>query len=148
MMAGKCLLLSEQRNAIFTPGSGSAVGGQVQFGEGLHDAVKRQIFEEFGLEVEPYMLLEVYEIHVPSPKRIINGVRFLCLAGDGSIRLNEREFTQFKWVGFPVPANLDWIEGVKAILDTIGPELLSKLPQRKSPDSERGPTAVPSTVVN
>ena len=48
---------------------------------------------------------------------------------------------------FPVPANLDWIEGVKAILDTIGPELLSNPPQRKAPDTERGPT-VPSIAVN
>jgi|SRR5579859_800546 len=130
------------------PGKWECGGGQVHYGEGLNDAVKRQIFEEFGLEVEPYALLEIYEIHVPAPKRIINGVRFLCLAGDGVIRLNEREFTQYQWVRFPVPIDLDWIEGVKKILDTIGPELLAKLPQRKQPESERGPASLPSTVVN
>jgi 8-oxo-dGTP diphosphatase len=129
------------------PGKWECGGGQVNYGEGLNDAVKRQIFEEFGLEVEPYALLEIYEIHVPGPKRVINGVRFLCLASDGVIRLNSREFTQYQWVGFPVPADLDWIEGVKKMLDTIGPELLSKLPQRKAPDTERGPRSIPSTAV-
>jgi hypothetical protein len=72
----------------------------------------------------------------------------LCIAGEGDIRLNGREFLQHKWVGFPVPANLNWIEGVKRILDAIGPELLSKLPQRRAPDSERGPVTLPSLAVH
>jgi len=72
------------------------------------------------------------------------GLRFLGIAGDGVIRPNEREFSQYQWVGFPVPSNLDWIEGVKKILDAIGPELLN----RKAPDSERRPIAVPSRAIN
>jgi len=126
------------------PGKWECGGGRVNDGESFNDAVKRQIFEEFGLDVEPCDLLETYEIHVPGQKRIIAGLRFLCIAGDGVIRLNEREFTQCQWVGFPVPTNLDWIEGVKKILDTIGPQLLT----RKAPDSERSPTSLPYRAVN
>jgi|ERR1043166_6200416 8-oxo-dGTP diphosphatase len=128
------------------PGKWECGGGQVQYGEGFEHAIRRQIFEEFGLDVEPCELLETYEIHVPG-QRVIPGLRFLCLAGCGRIRLNKREFTRYQWVQFPVP-NLDWIEGVKKILDTIGPQLLTRLVERKSPDSERGPISIPSRAVN
>src|SRR5579863_9865556 len=64
------------------PGKWECGGGQVNPGEGFNDAVKRQIFEEFGLDVEPCDLLETYEIHVPGQKRVIAGLRFLCIAGD------------------------------------------------------------------
>jgi ADP-ribose pyrophosphatase YjhB (NUDIX family) len=122
------------------PGKWECGGGRVNDGEGFTDAVKRQIFEEFCIEVEPLDLLETYEIHVPGNKRVIAGLRFLCIAGDGAVRLNEREFTQYRWVSFPVPTNLDWIEGVKRILDGLGSELLP----RKAPGSQGLP--VPTRV--
>jgi len=125
------------------PGQWECGGGRVNDGESFNDAVKRQIFEEFRIDVEPFDLLETYEIFVHGKKRIA-GLRFLCLAGDGVVRLNEREFKQYQWVTFPVPANLDWIEGVKRILDAIGPELLT----RKAPESQRNPTSVPSRAVH
>ena len=126
------------------PGKWECGGGRVNDGEGFNDAVKHQIFEEFCIDVEPVDLLETYEIHVSGQKRIIAGLRFLCIAGDGVVRLNQREFTQYRWVTFPVPTDLDWIEGVKKILDIIGPQLLT----RKAPDSQRGPTSLPFQAVN
>ena len=46
----------------------------VHNGENFEAAVKRQMFEEFGLHVTPWVLLEAYEIHIRPPQRIIPGV--------------------------------------------------------------------------
>jgi len=127
------------------PGKWECGGGRVNDSESFSDAIKRQIFEEFRIDVEPLDLLETYVIHVPGEKRVIAGLRFLCIAGNGVVRLNDREFTEYRWVTFPVPANLDWIEGVKKILDVLGPELLTT---RKPPDSQRNPTSASSRAVN
>jgi 8-oxo-dGTP pyrophosphatase MutT (NUDIX family) len=126
------------------PGKWECGGGRLNDGESFNDAIRRQAFEEFGIEVEPLELLETYEIHVPGKKRVIAGLRFLCVASDGVVRLNEREFTSFKWVTFPVPSDLDWIDGVKRILDDLETELL----KRKAPDSQRGPASLNSRAVN
>ena len=109
------------------PGKWECGGGQVRRGESFSAAVKRQIFEEFGLEIEPLYLIEAYEIHVPDQQKVIPGVRFLCLAKHGRVRLNRREFSSFRWTDLPVP-DLDWIPGVKETLSSaLAPERLSLL---------------------
>jgi 8-oxo-dGTP pyrophosphatase MutT (NUDIX family) len=127
------LIAKRTRERSLYPGRWECGGGQVRSGETLEDAVKRQIFEEFGIEIEPCHVLETYAIHVPSERRVIPGVRFLCLAGNARVRLNKREFSCHRWSTFPVP-NYDWIEGVKNMLDVIGPELSSRIPGRKPPE--------------
>jgi 8-oxo-dGTP diphosphatase len=110
------------RRSLF-PGKWECGGGQVRKGEGFEGAIRRQIFEEFGLDVQIYQVLQSYEIHVRK-QGIIPGIRYLCLAHEGRVRLNKREFSRFRWVNIcPVP-NLDWIGGVKEILDTISPDML------------------------
>lgn len=94
-------------------------GGQVRSGEDFKTAIRRQMFEEFGLKVEPCYIVEDYSIHVPEERqRTIPGVRYVCTASEGRVRLNKREFTQYRWVDFPVP-KLDWIPGVKEMLDSL-----------------------------
>ena len=137
------LIAQRTKERHLYPGKWECGGGRVNPSESFGDAIKRQIFEEFRLDVEPIDLLETYEIQVPGRNRI-PGLRFLCLAGDGTVQLNGREFDQYKWVSFPVPSDLDWIEGVKNILDVIGPELLS----RKAPESQGRTTPLPSRAVH
>ena len=110
-------------------------GRMVRKGESFESAVRRQMFEKFGLEVQPYSLLQAYEIHVPG-QRIIPGVRFVCLAHEGEVRLNLREFSRHRWVGFPVPKSLDWISGVKEALDRIQ---LDQLPDWTAAESRKPP---------
>jgi 8-oxo-dGTP diphosphatase len=127
-------------------------GGQVRKGEDFEDALKRQFFEEFGIEVEVGHILEGYSIPVP-PRGKIPGVRYLCYATEGRVRLNKREFTTFRWVRFPVP-KLPWIEGVKRMLDVVAAEFQvdaqhtggKPQPIRKPVGSERrGLRVVPRT---
>ena len=82
----------------------------VRCGESFDSAIQRQIFEEFGLEIERGRVLEVYEIPLPKNRKppIIPGVRFLWVAKVGKVRLNRREFSTFRWIDLPVETSLDW----------------------------------------
>jgi isopentenyldiphosphate isomerase len=86
------------------PGKWECGGRMVRRGEGFDAAIQRQIFEEFGLEIDRARLLDVYEIPLPKNRRqpIIPGIRFLCVAKVGKVRLNKREFSTFRWLSLPV----------------------------------------------
>jgi len=113
------------------PGKWECGGGMVRRGEGFDAGIQRQIFEEFGLEIERVRVLEVYEIPLPKNRRqpIIPGVRFLCVAKAGKVRLNKREFSTFRWLDLPVRESLDWIGGIKEILDEVATMLGQNIPQ-------------------
>ena len=132
------------------PGKWECGGGHVRAGEDFADAARRQIFEEFGLDVEIVgPPLEIYAIRIPHGQRLIPGIRFLALAGETAVRLNKREFSTYEWVKFPVPEDRDYIQGVKNVLDCIGPELYSRIIERKPPVSERGgETSSPSRAIH
>jgi 8-oxo-dGTP pyrophosphatase MutT (NUDIX family) len=112
------------------PGKWECGGGMVRRGEGFDAAIQRQIFEEFGLEVERVRVLEVYEIPLPKNRRqpIIPGVRFLCVAKAGKVRLNKREFSTCRWVNLPMEQPLDCIGGIKEILDEVAVMLGQNIP--------------------
>jgi len=95
----------------------------VRHGEGFSSALRRQFFEEFGLEVQVHYPLEHYEIHIPGKQRIIPGVRILCEANQGDVRLNTGEFSEYRWLDLPVTEQLDWIGGIKEILDRVANDL-------------------------
>jgi 8-oxo-dGTP pyrophosphatase MutT (NUDIX family) len=140
---GRWQLLAGRRTdtrSLF-PGKWECGGGQVRKGEDFQAAVRRQFFEEFGLEVTPLHVIEPYTIHVPV-RHVIPGVRFLCLARTGIVRLNNREFSEYRWLDLPLSApDLDWIPGLKETLDThVSPAILNQLfePAPKPPgDSQR-----------
>jgi len=94
-------------------------GGTVQPTETFETAIKRQLFEELGLQVRPMQVMEVYEIPIRGPQRLIPGVRFLCEAKAGRVRLNRREFSTYRWLKVPVRVKLDWISGLKEVADTV-----------------------------
>jgi 8-oxo-dGTP pyrophosphatase MutT (NUDIX family) len=94
-------------------------GGTVQPTETFESAIKRQIFEELGLQVRPMQVMEVYEIPIRGPQRLIPGVRFICEAKAGRVRLNRREFSTYRWLKVPVRAKLDWISGLKEVVDSV-----------------------------
>lgn len=114
------------------PGKWECGGGMVRSGENFETAIRRQVFEEFGLHARPLEVLELYEIHTADPLQpIIPGVRFLCQATHETVRLNRREFSRYEWVSFPVP-NRDFIGSLAAVLQSLAARL-----HRDSQDGQR-----------
>ena len=62
---GRVVLVERGREPL--KGAWSIPGGAVQAGESLKDAVRREVREETGLEVEPVSLVEVFERITPDP---------------------------------------------------------------------------------
>jgi 8-oxo-dGTP pyrophosphatase MutT (NUDIX family) len=125
------LVASRTSDRSLFPGKWECGGDMVRRGEGFDAAIQRQIFEEFGLEIDRVRVLEVYEIPLPKNRRqpIIPGVRLLCVAKAGSVRLNKREFSTFRWLNLPVIESLDLIGGIKEILDEVATMLGQNIPQ-------------------
>ena len=84
------------------------------------------MFEEFGLQVDPWFIVEAYQIHIPGPQKIIPGVRFVCLSNQGKINLNKREFSTHKWLNLPLEEPLDWIDGIERAIKQITPRILNR----------------------
>ena len=87
--------------------------------EDFDSAIERQIFEELGLDVKPVQVIEVYRIPIAGPQRLIPGVRFLCEAKSGRVKLNEREFSEYRWLKVPLREKLDWITGLKEVAQHV-----------------------------
>jgi 8-oxo-dGTP pyrophosphatase MutT (NUDIX family) len=125
---GQWVILAARRSSkrSLFPEKWECGGGMVRAGEGFEEALKRQMFEEFGLDVEPWFIVESYQIHIPKKQRIIPGVRFVCRTKQGDVKLNDREFSEFKWIKLPLSESLDWIGGIEEIIRTVvTPKLLS-----------------------
>jgi 8-oxo-dGTP pyrophosphatase MutT (NUDIX family) len=106
------------------PGKWECGGGMVRAGEGFDAAIRRQMFEEFGLKIERVKIVEIYEIHIPRGQHVIPGIRFLCVANDGKVRLNRREFSSHRWIDLPIREQLDWIPGLGEVIDGLTEDLL------------------------
>jgi 8-oxo-dGTP pyrophosphatase MutT (NUDIX family) len=133
---GEWHFLAAQRTAdrSLFPGKWECGGGMIRPNEGFAAAIRRQIFEEFGLDVEPYQLLEAYEIHGSDQgiavngdrsAAIIPGIRWVCLTHAGKVRLNKREFARYRWLKWPGPKSLDWIGEIREAVSRI---VLDQLP--------------------
>ncbi|MEK7630510.1 MAG: NUDIX domain-containing protein [Patescibacteria group bacterium] len=135
----KVLGAKRSRERSLFPGHWECGGGSVLPGESFEAAIKRQIFEELGLAIEPRQILEAYSIHVPTEQRVIPGIRFLCLANKGAVKLNFREFSSFRWFDLPLRQSVPWIPGIKEVLDRVGEDLgTTKLPPARVEKSPVG----------
>jgi len=60
---GKILLVERGKEPL--KGYWSIPGGIVETGERLEEAIRREVAEETGLEVEPYAMFEIFERIIP-----------------------------------------------------------------------------------
>lgn len=76
-------------------------GGHVEYGESLKAALKREMKEELGLEVDIVRPLVVQEA-INSPLFWKKGhfimVDFLCEVKSDDVKIDGREITSYKWV--------------------------------------------------
>lgn len=75
-------------------------GGHIELGERSETAVKREVKEEVGLEVEPVRLLLVQEAIYPADyikHEHYIFLDYLCRASSSEVKLDEKEIQEYLW---------------------------------------------------
>lgn len=94
---GKMLLLRRSLQDDVDPGIWETVGGKIEFGETMQEALRREIREETGLPVEVGELLYASTFFT-NPARQIFLLCYACAAGSDSIALSG-EHIDYCWAG-------------------------------------------------
>jgi len=97
---GKYLLLQRSESKDFGGGAWECVTGRVDQGEGFTRAVRREVREELGVEVQVDLILGTMHFYrgPAVPENELVGVQFCCsLADPASIRISV-EHAVFRWV--------------------------------------------------
>jgi len=115
---GRFLVAKRAPNRALFPNLWECGGGHMKEDETFHEALKRQMREEFGVMIEPLKILGTYEITTVKPK--IPGITYLCkLIG----YVNEQgpviseEHTEYKWIPPEEIKTLEFIPKVKETLE-------------------------------
>ena len=76
-------------------------GGHVELGERLETAIKREVKEEVGLEVEPVKLLSVQEAIYPVDyikREHYIFLDYLCRTHESKVKLDGNEIQEYIWM--------------------------------------------------
>ncbi len=98
--AVKAFILHEEKflvvhKPIFEEDIWELPGGRTEFGETAEDTVKREVFEETGLHVNPIRILDTWN-HVNDQYQI-TGIIYLCSFQGGEVQLSS-EHNKFMWI--------------------------------------------------
>jgi 8-oxo-dGTP diphosphatase len=100
-------------------------GGKIDLGESIIAAVKREVLEEVGLEVEVQDLLNVFEHVTPGEDNyhfII--LYYRCFPISSEIKHNVDEVEEAQWVPPAELNNFNMPQGTRFILTKLFPEIL------------------------
>lgn len=108
----KILVVKRGANEIAYAGKWAYPGGKVEKGETIMQALKREILEEVGIEIEDYKeLLQDYTFVKPDGNNVV-GLNFLVRAKNKEVKLSE-EFQDYKWVNLSELMGLDRIPEIE-----------------------------------
>ena len=97
-------------------------GGKIDLGEPILVALKREVHEEVGLEVEVESLIDVFEHVTPGEDNYHFVILYyLCRPLSCDIKHNEQEVAEVEWVHYSNLANYTIAEGASYILDKVFP---------------------------
>jgi 8-oxo-dGTP diphosphatase len=119
--AGEILLT--RRNIPPFLGEWVMPGGKIDLGEQIVRALKREVLEEVGLEVEVQNLLDVFEHVTPGEDHYHFVILYYrCYPLSSDIQHNELEVDEACWVAPAELSNYKMPEGTRFILDKLFPE--------------------------
>jgi len=89
-------------------------GGSVEFGETLADALKREMLEEFGIQIEVGELLDVVDHILPDENQHWVSPTYICRIVQGSpVLLEPGKCSQIGWFRLDeIPSNLSKISHI------------------------------------
>ncbi|MFQ6134783.1 MAG: NUDIX domain-containing protein [Nitrososphaerales archaeon] len=95
--SGEILLVRSYkwRNLLSVP------GGHIEVGERAEDAVRREVKEEVGLEVEPLELLLIQQAIYPKNftlHRHFIFLDYLCTSESKEVKADNREIQEYMWI--------------------------------------------------
>jgi 8-oxo-dGTP diphosphatase len=108
-------------------------GGKIDLGEPMLDALKREVREEVGIEVDVDDLIDVFEHVTPGEDRyhfVI--IYYLCRPLSCRIVQNEDEVSEVAWVRFDNLAGYHLAEGAGYILDKVIPKFRGSGPSGRA----------------
>ena len=101
-------------------------GGKIDLGEPILEALKREVHEEVGLEVEVQGLIDVFEHLTPGEDKYHFVILYYrCRPLYCDIRRNEAEVAEVAWVERSELAAYPMPEGTRHILGRVFPEFCS-----------------------
>ena len=113
-------ILMAQRGKEPLKGWWSLPGGALEVGESLHDAVRREVREETGLEIEPVGVLEIFERIIRDakgkPEYHYVLIDYVCRVTGGTLFPGD-DVCAVEWVRRADLAGLEITEGTLAVIE-------------------------------
>ena len=108
VLNGANQILLGMRNANENRGQWELLGGLARPDETLENAVKRQVMEEAGIEVEPEVIVAHYDRYFDTDTVRNAGFTFRCRLNSGEPhRTEHNRVTDFQWVRLEQAFDLD-----------------------------------------
>lgn len=109
----KVLIVKRNSNEVAHPGKWAFPGGKVEKGETIIDALKREVLEEVGLEIDDWKkYLKDFTFVRPDGHNVI-GASFLVKTKTFDVQLDRRALEDSAWVGLGELDNYEFIGYMK-----------------------------------
>jgi|SRR3989344_637503 len=113
----RILIVKRKEDEEIHGGKWMLPGGKLEEDESLFDALKREILEETGIEIENEKeYINDYIFQRPTGELTL-GMTFLIRAINDDVKLNMKEYDDFAWIATEELDEYDYLEYIKPEID-------------------------------